>query len=326
MGRWRPGLTSLLLPPLLLSLSCVRSGGPAADSVAPSGSPATASYAVGLRQLTFTDSSRITDPTPGQPGDETQGRMLPTTVWYPASGRPGAAASHDAPPAHGPFPAVVFSHGLLGVPGDYQAIATHWASAGFVVVAPTYPLTNRGARKVSPLDVVNQPADASFVLTSILHVATLPADTFHGLLDGGRVAAAGHSAGAITTVGLFNPCCRDLRLAAGVVLAGNSLGFGDHFAGPAVPVLFEHGDKDPIVPYWTARHTSDSLPWPKGLVTLEGQGHFDPYLQPDSPAFAVVAATTTDFFRWSLSGDRGALSALRKHAKVLGLAHLDDRL
>jgi len=106
-------------------------------------------HAVGLRQLTFTDSSRVTDPTPGLPGDETRGRSLPATVWHPASGKPGGAVAGGAAPARGPFPVVLFSHGLLGLPDDYQALLRRWTSAGLVVVAPTYPLTN-ATRLVSP--------------------------------------------------------------------------------------------------------------------------------------------------------------------------------
>jgi dienelactone hydrolase len=239
MARCIAALT--LLVPLLLLPACARTTGVAGGappsavpatpgSRAPSTASATATYRVGRRQVEFTDQSRVTDPNPGQPGNKTQGRTLPTTIWYPAA------------PARGPFPVILFSHGLLGLPADYQAIATRWASAGFVVVAPTYPLTSRASPHVQPLDVPNQPADASFVLTSVLRLAERPSDPLHGMLDSSRIAAAGHSAGAITTVGLFTTCCRDARILAGIVLAGNSLGFTNHFAGRPVPMLFEHGD------------------------------------------------------------------------------------
>jgi len=314
-----------LLAPLILLPGCARTTGeaggapPTAVPATPrSGAPSTASagatYRVVQRLLEFTDPSRVTDPRPGKPGNKTQGRTLPTTIWYPA------------PPARGPFPLVLLSHGLLGLPSDYEAIATRWSGAGFVVVAPTYPLTSRASPQVQPLDVPNQPADASFVITAVLKLAERPSDPFHGLLDGSRVVAAGHSAGAITTVGLFTTCCRDARLLAGIVLAGNSLGFTNHFAGRPTPILFEHSDNDPIVPYWTGRLLWEGLPWPKAFVTLRGQGHIDPYLLPSSPGFAVVAATTTDFLRWSVSGDPSALNDLRRHAEMTDMAHLEDRL
>ena len=91
-------------------------------------------------------------------------------------------------------------------------------------------------------------------------------------------------------------------------------------------MLFVHGDRDPIVPYWSGRLAWDAVPWPKAFVTLEGQGHIDPYLRPDDPAFAVVATTTTNFLRWSLTGDRATLDALRREAAAQGLTPLDDRL
>ena len=41
-------------------------------------------------------------------------------------------------------------------------------TAGFVVVAPAYPLTSRNAPRLAPGDVRNQPADAAFVLAIAL--------------------------------------------------------------------------------------------------------------------------------------------------------------
>src|SRR5262249_60784936 len=102
--------------------------------------------------------------------------------------------------------------------------------------------------------------------------------------------------------------CRDASLRAGVVVAGNSLGFTNHCAGRAAPILFEHSDNGPIVPYRTGRLLWEGLPWPKAVVTLRRQGHIDPYLLPSSPGFAVVAATTTDFLRCSVSGGPAALN------------------
>jgi dienelactone hydrolase len=308
-----------------------RTSTPAATSTptatsAPTGD-GTSRYAVGIRRLTLTDPSRTTDPTPGRSGDETQGRTLPTTVWYPASGDPSAAPGDDAPAAGGPFPVVLFSHGLGGLPGNYQALASHWSGAGFVVVAPAYPLTSRNAPRLAPGDVRNQPADAAFVLTEMLRRSDQPDDPLSSLLDGDHVAAAGHSAGAITTLGLFDSCCRDQRLSGGIVLAGNSLGFGgEEFAGGAAPILFEHGDQDRVVPFRSGRRAFEAVPWPKAFVTLLGQGHLDPYLHPGDAAFEVVAKTTTEFLSWMLDGDQHALEALRRDGATAGLSKFDDAL
>lgn len=252
-------------------------------------------------------------------------RTLRGTIWYPARGAPGTAPKLDAKAADGEFPVVVFSHGLNGQPADYRDLLTHWASAGFVVVGPTYPHTTRGAAEFNPLDVVNQPADASQVLDAVLALDRTAGHPLRGHLDGERVAAAGHSAGGITTVGLFTTG-RDDRIDAGVVLAGNALGVGTAFAGPAAPLLFVHGEDDPLVSQESSHKVFGKVPWPKAFLSLAGKNHADPYLDHADPAFAVVSTATTDFLRWSLYGDAAAKSRLRTDTTGGGLATLEDQL
>jgi len=141
------------------------------------------------------------------------------------------------------------------------------------------------------------------------------------------VAAVGHSEGALTTVGLFTACCRDARLLAGVVLAGDAVGFERYpFIGARAPMLFVHGDADPLVPIALGRQAFDRVPWPKAFVTLHGAAHIPPYLGENNAAASVVSAATTEFLDWAVRGDASALQALRKDANVPGVAMLDDRL
>jgi fermentation-respiration switch protein FrsA (DUF1100 family) len=227
--------------------------------------------------------------------------------------------------AGGKFPVVLFSHGLNGAPADYQSLLRRWAAAGFVIAAPAYPNTTRGSASFNVLDVVNQPADASYVLTALLALNSASGDPLRGHLDTARVGAAGHSAGGITTIGLFT-INRDNRLRAGIVLAGNALGVGTAFAGPAAPLLFVHGERDPLVSYTSGKDVYNKAPWPKAFLTMPGENHGDPYLTPSDPAFAVVATTTTDFLRWSLYGDAPAKKRLARDAGTGGLATLDNKL
>jgi fermentation-respiration switch protein FrsA (DUF1100 family) len=216
----------------------------------------------------------------------------------------------------------VFSHGLGGRPADYEPLLTRWAAAGFVVAAPAYPFTSRGAARQSVLDVLNQPADASYVLTEVLALDRRAGDRLRGHLDTGRVAAAGHSAGGITTVGLFAGA-RDRRLAAGIVLAGNSLGVGTRFTGPAVPLLFVHGRRDEVVSYASGKALYDAVPWPKAMLSVRNGRHV---LFDGDDSFPVVADSTTDFLRWSLYGDAGAKRRLARQAERGGIAAFDDDL
>ncbi len=166
---------------------------------------------------------------------------------------------------------VMFSHGLGGRPDDYATLLTRWAAAGFVVAAPTFPHTSRGADN-NVLDVLNQPADVSYALDQVLALDGKAGDALRGRLDGERVAAAGHSAGGVTTIGLFT-ASRDERLDAGVVFAGTALGVGTAFAGAAAPQLFVHGELDEVVEYAAGKAAYDKVPWPKAMLSLPKGDH-----------------------------------------------------
>ena len=204
------------------------------------------------------------------------GRVLNTRVWRP-TGR-------------GPYPIVVFSHGLLSQPDDYAELLTGWARAGFVVAAPLYPHTSLGAADFNTYDIVNQPADASAVLTQLLDLR-LGADP-------DRVVAAGHSAGGITTVGLFS-AHRDARLKAGVVFAGTDF-LGTPFAGAPAAMLFVQGRLDRTVS-WEAAHTVyRAVPWSRAMLTITDGDH---------QSGTAETGATTAFLRWSLYGGGPRLAA-----------------
>jgi len=238
-------------------------------------------------------------------------RPLPVTVWYPVGG-------------DGPYPVVLFSHGLGGKPADYRTVLSEWAAAGFVVAAPTYPFTSQGGSGGNALDVLNQPADASHVLDELLALDGRDGDEFAGRLDVESVAAAGHSAGGITTVGLFT-AARDDRLDAGVVLAGSALGVGTAFSGAAAPQLFIHGELDEVVSYASGKAAYDRVPWPKAMLSLPDGDHGQSLLRPGNPAYDVVLGTSTAFLRWTLYGDDAARQRLADDPPA-GVAVFDDQL
>ncbi|HZM74289.1 MAG TPA: hypothetical protein VFC19_01100 [Candidatus Limnocylindrales bacterium] len=227
-------------------------------------------------------------------------RQLETTIVWPAEGQ-------------GRLPVILFGHGLGGLPPFYGELLKRWAAAGFVVAAPAFPETRFGVDKVEIRDVPNQPADLSAVLDGLIALAA--SDPIRQRIDPERVAAAGHSAGAISALGMFTANGfegRDERIDAGIILAGNSLGVGEKFTGDPVPLLFVHTTGDPIVPSAIGRGAYRAVPWPKGFLTLPGKEHITPYLAPADPAFPTVVTATTDFLRWALLKDGQAGQRLRK--------------
>jgi fermentation-respiration switch protein FrsA (DUF1100 family) len=227
-------------------------------------------------------------------------RPLPTTVWYPTEGDK-------------PFPLIVFSHGLTSEPSAYESVLRPWAEAGFVVAAPTFPHTHYRTKDFDALDVINQPADVSEVITRML------ATDSSGLIDPDRIAAAGHSAGGITTIGLFSGN-RDDRLKAGVVLSGR-LVLNLPFTGDAAPMLFVHGKLDKTVAYSDGLAAFNAVPWPKAMMAVTKGGHVA-----ITKDFEPVIATTTDFLRYALYGDTAAKNRLSSDATEGKRATLIDKL
>lgn len=290
-------------------------------------------YRVGVITENFLDSSRVT-PAHGYVGARA-GRLLVTTVLYPALGAPtGAPENHASPDrADGPYPLVVFAHGFGANPAVYSAILDSWASAGYVVAAPRFPLTsNSAAGGLDLADYVNQPADMSFVITQVLKASAASTGTLAGLVDPSRIGAAGHSLGGVTTLGLVaNTCCMDSRVKAAVVMSGDAISFptGQPDFAEAPPLLLVHGDADGTVPYESSVYAFDEAHTPKGLLTIEGGDHGSTVLPGD--AFSTVADVTTEFFDRYLKGYGPALSAMEQdgsspHTKFVFAARSADRV
>ena len=299
------------------------SGRPAASSssAAPSApaSPDPAgtagSYSVGERQLTFTEPAHTA--AGGQPIGP---RTLVTEVRYPLA--QGSARQ----PAQGPLPLLVFGPGFLECVDTYGDLLQTWASAGYVVAAVTFPRTNcqAGTAAYEP-DLVNQPADMSFVISSLLDLSAQPHDLFSGLLNGTEIGAAGQSDGGDTVAALAaSTCCTDHRLKAVAVLSGAEWPAmpGQYFSGGAPPMLFVQGNADPINPPWASLqlYRLDEA-GARYYLNLLGASHMTPY-EGTNPVERVVARVTLAFFDRYVLGQAGALAAMTRAGTVSGTAAL----
>jgi predicted dienelactone hydrolase len=286
-----------------------------------------APFAVGRRDFTFVDTGRPTSPNGTYPGAAT--RTLKTMLLYPAEGDPAAPITADAKPIHRRrghrFPLIVFSHGFLASGPAYAPVLAWLVSRGYVVAAPTFPLSSGGAPG-GPVatDYLNQPADVSFVLTRVLRLARQG----HGLrrtIDRGDIGAAGHSLGGITTIGVAaNSCCLDRRIDAASEWSGALLPFpgGTLFPGRTPPFLFVHGEADATLPYSGSAAGYAQAPPPKAFLTLEDAPHVffaGPWRDP-------FVAVTLDFFDGFLKGNRGALRRMAADGNVPGAASLQQDL
>ena len=279
-------------------------------------------YAVGVRTETFVDSSRATDPSNGAPGKPS--RTLRTLVLYPAQGEASDRDVPDAPPAAeaAPFPLIEFSHGFTASGPAYTLLLRQFAAAGYVVAAPTFPLSSGGTPGGPNVnDYKNQPADVSFVISEMLRLNKDASSPLRGLIVPDKVAAAGHSLGAITTLGAaYNNCCSDERIKAAVPISGLELPFPDgrFFAQPAPPLLLIHGNEDRTVPYSGSENAYRAAGAPKFLLTIE-KGPHTPF---SGPGGVVIVKVMRDFFDHYLKGRDGSLDSMPKDGNVAGTTAL----
>ncbi|MBV9940762.1 MAG: hypothetical protein JO262_01435 [Solirubrobacterales bacterium] len=281
-------------------------------------------FAVGIRAVTFVDTSRtVRFPSAEKPVP----RTLVTVIRYPAEGpasdadRPGAAPARAA----GPFPLVIFGHGFAVTPGPYARLLRAWAAAGYVVAAPIFPLGNAHAPGgPNESDIVNQPRDMSFVISQMLALNAKRQGLFSQLINARAIAVSGHSDGGDTALATaYNRYFIDRRVHAALILSGAEIpGIGGFdFPAPSPPLLASQGTADTINPPVFTYAFFNLAPQPKFLLTLLGASHLPPYSS-QAPQLGIVERVTIDFLNHYLKRSQEALNAMRTAGNVRGVATL----
>lgn len=264
-------------------------------------------YPVAQVTLPLVDTSR-TVTIDGHP----QPRPLPTTVWYPSGAR-------------GERPLVVFATGYRQCPDQYLPMLSEWAQAGFVVAAPTFPLTSCAVPGgPNEADLVNEPTDLAFVTAEVLGASagTGPAASAPGAgvlrrrIDPAEVVVAGQSDGAeaAAAVAYDSRFAGSAPVVAAMVLSGELWpGFGGRWFPPGstgAPMLVVQGTADTINPEAesVAAYQADTT-GPKVMVLLQGADHLAPY-EGSNPTEQVTVQVTLDFLDAYVLHQAGAAAAL----------------
>ncbi len=244
--------------------------------------PAGKTWGVGRTDVSFVDTSRPTAANTKAKIAAKSSRTLPTVILYPTTTTSDDATSDNHPMATGRFPLLVFSHGVTASGPAYVPILKKVAAAGFVVALPTYPLTSGGTGWANLTDVVNQPADVSFLIGKLLEESDAATGLLAGHLDPNAVAIGGHSLGAITSLFFTNSCCADKRVQAIVAVSGmlfDAKDKSDTYDNPPtdLPLLLLHGKKDTTVPYAPgSQHIFETFTKvPRAFVTFPNATHTD---------------------------------------------------
>lgn len=185
----------------------------------------------------FIDSSRTL---PSEDGEAA--REFKVTIWLPETYTDRS-------------PLIIWAHGLMSERADSAQTARLLARRGYIVAAPNFPLTHRGASDPDILDVANQPADVSFVLDQMLAANDDEDDSLYGRIDTDKIGGAGVSLGAITMLltGWHEPFKDDrfdtiITLTPPACFAPRPVFPGD---GPVTVVTL--GDSDAVVDFDSTR-------------------------------------------------------------------------
>jgi predicted dienelactone hydrolase len=133
--------------------------------------------------------------------DQKRNRQVPVKIYFPIG-------------AHGPFPVVIFSHGLGGDREGYGYLGQHWASHGYVSVHVQHLGSDSALWENKPFDQImpsfrkaaanlenakNRPPDISFAIDQLEKLNQQDPRLKH-LLNLQKIGVAGHSFGAWTTL------------------------------------------------------------------------------------------------------------------------------
>lgn len=201
------------------------------------------------------------------------------------------------PREEGHFPIVVFSHGAYSSKDEYNLILDHWASHGYVVIAATHSdSTALGVERGDPDAAkawVNRMADLTFLVDEIGRLSGR-VKGLEGKADPTRVAATGHSLGALTALALAGVPAIDRRdgqrknfydprvkVALMISPPGAIPGLVDNggFASIKVPSLYTTATNDIIMlPDTTWEWHKDSYRMAQAggrlLIVLKGADHY----------------------------------------------------
>lgn len=263
--------------------------------------------------------------------DAVRKKDLPVKIYYPVGS--------------GPFPVIIFSHGLYGSKDSYFALGHYWASYGFVSIHPSHADSRKdGTYRGTLRQAINnadlwedRPEDISFVIDSLPEIEKRVPE-LRGKLDAQRLGVGGHSYGAYTTQAIGGATVQmpdkktprsfaDRRVKALIMLSPQGegqMGLNPHsWDDMHLPMLAMYGSRDfgsqRQNPTWRSTPFTKSPPGDKYDVELEGATHMT-FVGPFFPGgrendlFKSVKVETLVFWNAYLKGDPGARTYLASEA------------
>jgi predicted dienelactone hydrolase len=235
-------------------------------------------YAVGSATYELIDATRPTGASGDVPGSDR--RLLITEVWYPAVADPARPDGREAAVdlSGGPYPLIVFAHGLSSSRLFSPQYVQHLASHGYVVAAPDFPLTRintPGGTRF--LDTVNQSGDVSYIIDEMLRFNETSDHLLEEAIDAEQIGLSGQSGGGFTTMFAVygGPASSpDERIDAALPISSNACFIDDRaFDADTPPMMFIHGSEDLIIPRRGSAQAYRRARAPRYHVEILGANH-----------------------------------------------------
>lgn len=224
-------------------------------------------------------------------------RQFEATVWFP-QGRETEQ-----------YPLIIYSHAFMSERSDIQYILEHLSSRGYIVLAANYPLTsNTSGDAILMADVVNQPADITFLLNQITNAKTDIGQAFSYQIDENRIGVLGYSLGGLaSTLAAYHPAYIEHRIKAVISIAGPSAMLSKAFyQNNKVPFMMVAGTSDQMTPYEDHAAVIPARINNSLLVKIERGSHM---------GFAGMAA----ILRWANNPDSMACSLMNMKMESMGI-------
>ena len=261
-------------------------------------------------------------------------------AWHDSSRDRDVPARIYAPTTGGPYPVIIFSHGLGGSDKGYSYLGEYWAAHGYISVhvqhlgsdsAVIWPPEKMQLAMKNVDNYVNRPKDISFAIDQVTALNAAPGP-WHGKFDLNWIGVAGHSFGAYTTMAIAgaNPIAPsgeveklgDPRVKAVIAMSTPPLK-GQDFANVHIPALHLTGTDDQIRIVHNDAVTSRRIPFDQArgpdtyLIIFNGADHMtfsgriglfatDEQKQRDAEIHPEICEVTTTFWNAYLKGKQNA--------------------
>lgn len=273
--------------------------------------------------------------------DAKRDREVPVKIYSPATD-------------DGPFPVVIFSHGLGGTREAYEYLGRYWASHGYVSVHVQHHGSDdriwRGAglgngmaamrQAVAVANAINRPRDVSYVIDELERL-NREKSSFQHRLDLERLGVAGHSFGAFTALAIagqllapgteLETSLADRRVKAVIPMSapvpGNKQRLDESYANVRIPCLHMTGTRD-ASPIGDTQPEERRLPFDRSrnsdqyLITFQDGDHMifsgrrRSSSQQDRTFQKLICESSTAFWDAYLRGDDRARAWLTNDFKA----------